>query len=166
VSMIVDLISALPRAECEKRLRQHVSSEWSLVTDAGVVGSIDGDGFRLRKKIYYRNSFQKHLYGVLSDAPGGGTAIHCEAREMDLRWVFILAGVIAALAFAGVALVLLTHRAQLHDVPLAAIAGPLMLIPILTAVMIGAVAFGRYISRNEPLFLVAFLKRTLEAKDA
>jgi hypothetical protein len=162
--MIVDLISPLPRAECEKRLRQHVSSEWSLVTDAGVVGSIDGDAFRIRKKIYYRNSFQKHLYGVLSDAPGGGTAIHCEAREMNLRWVFILAGVIAALAFAGVALTMFTHRAQLHDVPMVALIGPALVVPLLVAIMVGAIALGRYVSRGEPQFLIAFLKRTLEAK--
>jgi hypothetical protein len=164
--MIVDFLSPLPRAECQQRLHRHVSSEWSLVTDSGVVGSIDGDSFRLRKKIYYRNAFQKHLYGALSDAPGGGTAIHCEAREMDLRWVFILAGVIAALAFAGVALTMFTHRAQLHDVPMVALIGPALVVPLLVAIMVGAVALGRTISRNEPQFLVAFLKRTLDAKDA
>jgi hypothetical protein len=67
-------------------------------------------------------------------------------------------------AFAGVAITMFTHRAQLHDVPMVALIGPALVVPLLVAIMVGAVAFGRTISRGEPQFLVDFLKRTLEAK--
>ena len=96
----VDLVTSLSRAECERRLRQTVASEWSLVTSSGVVGKIDGDNFRMHKKIYYRNSFQRHLYGQLSDSQGGGTQIHCEVREMNFKPILILAGVIVLVALA------------------------------------------------------------------
>ena len=34
-----DLATKLPRAECERRLRQTVASEWSVISDSGVVQS-------------------------------------------------------------------------------------------------------------------------------
>lgn len=164
--MKVDLLSPLPRAECERLLRQHVASEWSLISDSGVVGSIDGDSFRIRKKIYYRNSFQRRLYGMLNDAPGGGTRIHGETRELDFKWVFVLAGIVAAIAFIIVFVTLFAFRAELHDVPIAAIVGPALVVPALVVIMIGAVALGRRLGRSEEPFLVDFLRRTLNAKDA
>ena len=170
--MIVDLLSPLPRAECAKRLHQHISSEWSLLTDSGVIGRIDGDSFRIRKKIYYRNSFQQYLYGQLSDAgggtripaAGGGTRIHGETREMNLKWIIYPACGVAALAFFGVLVTMLQHRAQLHDVPLVLFIGPALVVPLLAAIGVGAVALGRRLARSEHQYLVDFLKSTLEVR--
>lgn len=161
--MNVDLLSPLPRADCAQRLRQHVSSEWSIITDSNVVGRVDGDSFVIRKKIYYRNSFQRRLYGQLSDAPGG-TRIHGETREMDLKWVFVLAGIVVAIAFIGVGVTFFTLRDQLQDIPIAAIAGPVLLIPVIVGIMVGMVAVGRRMASGENAFLVDFLKRTLDAR--
>lgn len=161
--MIVDLLSPLSRTECEKRLHRHVSSEWSLTSDSGVVGRIDGDSFRIRKRILYRHSFQKYLTGQLSDA-GSGARIHCEVREMDLKWVFVAAGGVAALAFFGALIAMFAHRADLDRVPMVALIAMALLVPVLVAIMVGAVALGRHLSRNESQFLVDFLKRTLEAR--
>jgi len=163
--MNVDLLSSLPRTECAQRLRQHVSGEWSLLTDSGVVGTITGDtSFVMRKKIYYRNSFQRRLHGQLSDAPSGGTRIHGETREMDLKWVFVLAGIVVAIAFIGVGVTLFTLRDQLHDIPIAAIIGPVLLIPVLVGIMVAMVAVGRRLAHSEEAFLVDWLKRTLDAR--
>ena len=161
--MIVDLLSPLPRAECAKRLHQHISSEWSLLTDSGVVGGIDGDSFRIRKKIYYRNSFQQYLYGQLSDA-GGGTRIHGETREMNLKWIVYAACGVTGLALLVVLVVMLQHRAELHDVPLVLLIGPALVIPLLAAIGVGAVALGRRLARSEHQYLIDFLERTLEAR--
>jgi len=162
--MNVDILSPLPRTDCAKRLHQHVSGEWSLATDSGVVGSVTGDTFVIRKKIYYRNSFQRRLYGTLSDATGGGTRIHGETREMNLKWIFILAGVIAAVAFLGVFVTLFTHRAELNNLPLVAIIGPALVIPLLVGIMVVAVWIGRTLGRSNEAFLIDWLKRTLDAK--
>ncbi len=160
-----DLLSPLGRADCTLRLRRSVSSEWSLIADSGVVGRIDGDIFRLRKKIYYRNSFQRYVYGTMSDAPGGGTRIHCEAREMDLKWILIAAGVVAAFAMLGVLVAFLRVRTQTPAVPLALWLAPLAVIPILAAAGALAVYLGRWAARNEEDYLLAFLRRTLDVKD-
>jgi hypothetical protein len=163
--MNVDLLSPLPRAECAERLRRHVSSQFALVTDSGVVGTVDGDSFVIRKRIQYRNSFQRRLYGQISDAPGG-TRIHGEIRERDLRWVFIAGGVVTAVAFFGVFIPLFAYRAELGDVPLIALIGPALVVPLLVLIMIGAVALGRRLARSEEAFLVDWVKRTLDAREA
>jgi len=164
--MNVDLLSPLPRAECAQRLRQQVGSEWSLVTNSGVVGSVDGDHFQIRKKIYYRNSFQRRLYGQLSDVPGGGTRIRGETRERDLKWVFVLAGALSAVAFIVVAVTLFTQRQALRDVPPIVFVGPALVVPLLAAIMVGAVALGRRLARSGEVFLVDWLERTLDARKA
>ena len=159
----IDLVTKLPRAECERRLRRTVASEWSLVTDSGVVGRIEADSFRIHKKIYYRNSFQQHLYGRLLDTPDGGTRISSEIREMNLKPILILAGAIALLSVIGVLWPILSHRAQFHDVPLIALIAPAGVIPLLLGIGVLAVTIGRYAARNERRYLLEFLGRTLDA---
>jgi hypothetical protein len=158
-----DLLSPLARPECERRLRDIVKSEWLPASNSGVVGKIDGDAFRLRKMIYYRNSFQRSLYGQMSDAPGGGTRLLCEAREMDLKWVFILAGVIVGVAFLVVLWSFFHHKIDIHDVPLVAILAPAAGVPLLVGIGTGAVFFGRWAARNDQQFLLDFLRQILDA---
>ncbi len=161
--MIVGLLSPLPRAECAKRLRRHVGSEWSLASNSGVVGSVDGDAFRIRKMIYYRNSFQTYLHGQLSDAPGGGTRIRCELRELNLRPVLIAAVVVVLIALAGIIALLALHGSQFRQVPLIVLIAPLGVVPLLAVVGVLAVNIGRWAARGEQQYLVDFLCRTLEA---
>jgi len=162
--MIVDLLSPHPRTECVQRLQANVASEWALVTTLETVGVVDSTGFRIRKKIYYRNSFQQRLFGTLSDAPGGGTRIHGEIRELDLKWVLVAAAAFAGFAFVGTLAILYNFRAALHDMPLIAILAIALIAPLLVAIGVGAVAIGRSLARTEQQFLVDFVKRTLDAK--
>ncbi len=138
--MIVELLSPLPRAECLKRLQAAVASEFSVVTSLSVIGTIDGSNFRIRKTIYYRNSFQRSVR-PLSDAAGGGTRIHGEVRELNLRWVFIAGAAIAVIGLLTMLVVLFQHRAELHAVPPGRRLSPLpAIVPLLVGIGLAAVA--------------------------
>lgn len=160
------LISPHPRAECVKRLHGVVGSAWSILPGSGVVGSVEGDHVRMRKKIYYRNTFQPTLDVSIADAPGGGTALHCRVTFFPLVPIFIAAGVIFIIAVAITAYTAMNRNVILQDVPLAAVIAPLASIPFFIALGFGTVYFGRWVARNEPAFLVDFLKKTVDAKDA
>jgi hypothetical protein len=159
----IDLLSKLPRAECERRLRRTVSSPWSLASQSGVVGTVNGDAFRIRKMIYYRNSFQIYLHGQLSDAPSGGTRVRCEFRELNLRPVLIAAVVVVLIALAGMIALAALHGSQFRQVPLIVLIAPLGVLPLLAAAGVLAVNIGRWAARGEQQYLVDFLCRTLEA---
>ena len=161
-----DLVTKIPRTECERRLHQAVASEWSLVSASGVVGSVGADAIRLHKRIYYRNSFQQYLHGKLSDCADGGTRIHCEFRELPLLPFVILAGVIALIAAGATLFMAVSHSAQLQAVPLAAMLAPLAVIPLLAIVGSLAVFIGRWAARGDRQFLLDFLRRTLDASDS
>ena len=163
---MTELVTKLPRAECERRLHQSVASEWSLVSASGVVGNVGADTIRIHKRIYYRNSFQQYLHGQLSDGTDGGTRIHCEFRELPLLPFVILAGVIALIAVGATVFMAVSHSAQLQAVPLAAMLAPLAVIPILAIVGTLAVIIGRWAASGDRQFLLDFLRRTLDAQDA
>ena len=71
---------------------------------------------------------------------------------------------ISALAFFGVGITLYAHRAELGDVPVVALIGPVLVIPLLVGIMVGAIAFGRRLGRDEEGYLVDWLRRTLAAR--
>lgn len=160
----VDLITSVPRPECERRLKETVGSAWSLVSDSGVVGSIDGASLHIRKKIYYRNSFQLTLHGALSDV-AGGTRIRCEFATFPFRPILIAAGIVVAVAVGGVAFGLATHESQFRSTPLIVMLAPLAVLPILAIAGTVAAFVGRSLARAEPQFLIDFLCRTLEARE-
>ncbi len=161
----IDLISHLPRADCVRRLRENVGSYWGIGSGHGVIGEVAGDHIRLRKRIYYRNSFQPTLRGRLSDTSDGGTLVRCEFAELQLLPVFIAVAVLIVL-IAGVTVSLLAKSGvQLRDVPLAAIIAPLASLPFFVALGFGVVTIGRRFARDEPRFLVDFLVKTLEARE-
>ena len=159
----VALISRIPRSECERRLKQTVSSVWSLTSDSGVVGSIDGDFLHIRRKIYYRNSFQLTLHAALSDV-AGGTRIHCEFAAFPFRLVLIAACVLVALAIGGVGFAFVAHPSQFRSTPLIVMLAPLAVLPILAAAGAIAAFVGRSLARKEPQFLIEFLCHTLDAQ--
>ena len=159
----VDLVSALPRAECVRRLRENVGSYWGIGSGHRVIGEVSGDTIRLRKRIYYRNSFQPTLRGRLSDTPDGGTRLRCEFAELPLMPVIVAVAVLIVL-IAGMTISLAAKSGvQLHDVPTAAIIAPLASLPFFVALGFGVVYIGRHFARDEPRFLIDFLIQTLEA---
>ena len=159
----IDLVSPLPRGECVKRLQSNVSSYWAIASANKVVGSIDGDTLRLRKRIYYRNSFQPTLRGRLSDAPGG-TRIHCEFRSIPLTPILIAAGVIVVVAIGMVASLLASRHIRFEDIPLVAILIPLGALPLFVGLGFGTIWFGRRLARGDEDMLLDFLRKTLDAR--
>ncbi len=159
----IDLISPLPRGECVRRLQANVSSYWAIASANKVVGSIDGDALRLRKRIYYRNSFQPTLRGSLADAPGG-TRIRCEFGTISLAPILIAAGVIFVIAIAMAAT--LGRGIELRNVPLVAILVPLGALPLFAGLGFGTIWLGRRLARGDEAYLLDFLRKTLEARDA
>lgn len=157
----VDLVSPLSRDECVKRLGAEVSSYWAIASGKPVFGSITSDTIKLRKRIYYRNSFQPTLRGHLDDA-GTGTRIHCEFGEIPLLPVFIAAGMIIVIALTGVGMTL--RSVNLHEVPLIAIILPLAALPLFLGIGIGSIYLGRWLARDERAYLVDFVRKTTEAK--
>jgi hypothetical protein len=162
----IDLVSPLPRGECVRRLRENVGSYWGIGSGHRVIGEVGGDNIRLRKRIYYRNSFQPTLRGRLSDTPDGGTRIRCEFAELPMLPVLIAVAVLIVL-IAGMTVSLLAKSGvQLHNVPTAAIVAPLLSLPFFAALGFGVVYIGRRFARDEPRFLVDFLAKTLEARES
>ncbi len=154
--MILDLMSPLPREECVRRLRSKVGTAWDGAT---VIGSVGENSFRLRKRIFYRNSFQASLSGKLID-DNGETRLHCRVGLHP----FVIAFLAVWIGF-----VLIGCMAMIVPLATGAIPAnrwPQAAIPFL--MLAGGVALlkvGQYLSRDEAEFLVDFLRKTLEARD-
>lgn len=155
----VEVVSTLDRAEVLRRLQAGVDSEWTFGGAKGVVGRVDDDGFRLRMRIGYRNSFQTFMFGAVQ-ADGRGTRIvartgvHPFAAVFMTLWITVI-GLAAAIGVAGV------FQAQADD----ATQNLIFLVPIgMFAFGIALVGIGRWIARNERARLVAFLESAAEAK--
>lgn len=155
----VEVVSKLDRAEVLRRLQAGVDSEWTFGGGKDVVGRVGDDGFRLRLRIGYRNSFQTFMFGAVQ-ADGRGsrivarTGMHPFAAVFMTLWISVV-GLGAAIGVAG----LLDAR------PGEAVQGLIILVPIgMFAFGIALVGIGRWIARNERARLIEFLKRSVDAK--
>jgi hypothetical protein len=155
----VEVVSKLDRAEVLRRLQAGVDSEWTFGGGKDVVGRVAEDGFRLRLRIGYRNSFQTFMFGTVQ-AAGRGTRIvartgmHPFAAVFMTLWISVV-GLGAAIGVAGLL------QAQPGD----AVQGLIILVPIgMFAFGIALVGIGRWIARNERARLIEFLERTADAK--
>lgn len=159
--MIVDLISPLSAEECVQRLRFKTAEGWS----GSVVGSVGATSFRLRKRIGYRNSFQISLYGKIIDE-SGQTRLHCKVGLHPLVRAFLtvwFGGVsigCGAMAIRTIDLLRNTHGAlpangwQALAVPFGMLGFGVVL-----------VRSGKYLARDEPDFLIDFVRRALDARE-
>jgi len=155
--MILDLRSPLPREECVRRLRSKVGTAWDGAT---VIGSVGENSFRLRKRIFYRNSFQASLSGKLID-DNGETRLHCRVGLHPFVTAF-LAVWIGVVLIGCIAMIV-----SLASGAIPANQWPQAAIPFL--MLAGGFAIlkvGQYLSRDEADFLVDFLRKTLEARDS
>ena len=125
------------------------------------MGRIGKTSLRLHRRIRYRNSFQTQLFAQLVDE-GHRTRLHCRFGFHPFITVFIV-------VWCGFALVL----GGAMSIPLLKAGSPTsqqwlgVVIPFaLLAFLVAMVQFGRFLSRNDPQFLIDFLCRTLEARDA
>src|SRR4051812_1389859 len=83
-----ELVSPFPPAECVKRLRSVVSTLSSPNFGSGVVGYVGQQSVRLRRRIWYGNSFQTCLYGELRPE-AGGTCISCRFGLRPFTTIFM-----------------------------------------------------------------------------
>jgi hypothetical protein len=156
-SMVLDLISPLPRVECVARLRSKVGTAWDGST---VIGSVNENSFRLRKRIFYRNSFQASLSGKLID-DNGQTRVHGRVG---------LHPFVTAFLSVWIGIVLIGCMWMIESLVSGAIPAnrwPQAAIPFL--MLVGGVAIlkvGQFLSRDEADFLIDFVRRTLDARDS
>jgi len=158
--MAFDLISPLLREECVRRLRSNIDPAWG----GTVVGSVGDASFRLRKQIYYRNSFQYSLFGRLND-DNGQTRLHCRMGLHPVVCAFLVVwfgGVLAACAAISIRMASVLAGGSLPENM-----WPGVMIPFL--MLAGGVALvmaGKYLARDERAFLIDFLRRSVEARDS
>ena len=154
--MVIDLISPLPRGECVQRLKMKADPAWS----GAVIGSVGEASFRLRKRIFYRNSFQASLSGKLIDDQQG-TRVHCRVGLHPFVTAFLTVWI-------GIVLIgCIWMIASLVSGAIPANRWPQAAIPFL--MLAGGVALlkvGQFLSRDEADFLVDFLRKTIDARDS
>jgi len=155
----VEVVTKLDRAEFLRRLQAGVDSEWTFGGGKSVVGKVDDDGFRLRLRIEYRNSFQTFMFGAVQ-ADGRGarivarTGMHPFAAVFMTLWLSVIA-LASATGVAGLAQAEPGETAPWF----------VILVPVgMLAFGIALVGIGRWIARNERARLVEFLERIAEAK--
>ncbi len=162
--MSFDLISPLPLKECLRRLRAATDGRWAIAGDKPVLGYVGDTSIRLRKRIWYRNSFQCWLSAKLNEE-NGETRLHCTIglHPVLRRFVEIWIGLV--LVAAG-AVLIKTIRVIISD------AGALpsnwwlgIVVPlILLGFAVLLLTLGDYLSQDDPAFLVEFLERTIRAR--
>jgi hypothetical protein len=93
----IEFVSPLPPQECEARLRETTDHDGLLswFGSRPVVGRVSGRSVRLRKRIWYRNSFQTFLTGSLEERDGsvvfrGKAGMHPLARGIMAVWFGLL----------------------------------------------------------------------------
>jgi hypothetical protein len=155
----VEVVSKLDRAEVLRRLQAGVDSEWTFGGAKGFVGRVGDDGFRLRARIGYRNSFQTFMFGTVQ-SEGRGTKIvartgmHPFAAIFMTLWLSVVA-IGVAIGVAGLI------EARPEEPMLALFA----LVPVgMLAFGVALVGIGRWIARNERARLIAFLESTADGR--
>jgi hypothetical protein len=158
------LASPLPPGACLARLAAAADRPWSSSGGGSVVGRVSGDRFIGRRRISYRNSFQPRVVAHLQ-AQGGGTLVHCRFGTHPAVVVFTVAwvGIVSTVAVGPLAYLAGTvFRGQPLDADWA-----VDLIPAGMAVFgIALFLAGRLIGRGDRAVLLAFLRETLDARDA
>jgi hypothetical protein len=160
-----DLVSPLDRDECVRRLRARTRSlgeDWEFSTDFGtkpVAGRVEEASFQIYKRVAYGNPFQPRLSGELIDE-GGRTRVRCRFARHPL--VVLIMGIwFGCLLISGSSVAITAQR--LHD-PAETWAAMIITVFILALGVVFA-TLGLLVARNEPRFLVDFLRDTIAARE-
>lgn len=162
----IDLVSPLRRDECVRRLREHVDAGFGISGMRPVIGQIRETSFTLRQRVGYRNSFKTVLRGTFVDELRG-TRLHCRSgvhpfvRVFILLWLAVVAVAACALGFPVVSS--LIHGTPSRAAPpIAVVVGPALMFCFGVALA----KVGRRMARGEQQYLVEFLAKRLDAREA
>jgi hypothetical protein len=144
----VVFITGIPPDECTRRLKADVGWGFIPFSQAEVVGSVGKRWFRLRRNIWYRNSFQPVAAGTLEES-GIGTRISCRFRVNLMVQAFAIFFVLISTASTAMSL------RNLADCVFSI---------GMVALVTGFIAFSRWLARGEPEFLTHYLRDLLDAQ--
>jgi hypothetical protein len=163
--MRFDLISPLPLRECVRRLRTATDGVWAIGGSKPVQGTVRDTSIRLRKRIFYRNSFQCWLSAKLAE-DNGQTRLSCTCGLHPFVRVFleIWIGIVSVV---GLTIAMQSTWLWLRDSALSPNAWLGIVFPLIMASFaILLLKFGNYLAQDEPVFLVEFLECTINARVA
>ncbi len=157
------LETRLSPEECYARLAPQVASGFAFRTDRPVRGSVSTNGFTLTKTISHRNSFQAQASGRFMPIPSGtrveiGFALSPIVAVFICLWLGVVGIIFAGSLITGIVMAR-TLADSLAAVAFAAFPAGMLLFGI------GLLAFGRWLTRDEPEFLMRILAETLEAQE-
>ena len=179
--MTVNFIAPFPREECLRRLRETVQqdsgpvgsgfgiggSTW-IARKSGVVGKIGDTKICLRKSLSRQirisnsfqpnNSFQTYLFGQLKE-DGGQTRLKCRLGMHPFVIAFLvfwfgLSMFLSNFSRSGLTTINVFSERYVVTFLLFGSLGSALLI------------FGRYLARGEEKFLIDFLRRTIDVREA
>jgi hypothetical protein len=162
----VDLVSPLRRDECVRRLREHVDTGLGLYGTRSVIGQVGETSFTLRRRVGYRNNFRTILRGTFLEE-SRGTRLHCRsgahpvARALILFW--LAAVLVGACAFAWPIIASLIHGKQVR---LGTQLGTLVVPALMFCFGVALTKVGRRMARGEDEYLIGFLTKQLDAREA
>jgi hypothetical protein len=159
----VELVSALPIAECGDRLAAAMDSRTRLFGKRPVIGRVADTVLHARKRIAFRNSFQTSVTARLFEQDGR-TYIDCRFA-MDPLVMAVLGAVAALVAITAIPAAL----AYLAGLAAAAVDGgeapptALAIPPLMLLGLVLLLGLGRGAALGEREFLIAFIKQTIAA---
>lgn len=159
---LVEVVSPLPLSECVSRLRAATDNRaieyYFGIGSKPVVAKISDCSFRLRRRIWYSNSFQTYLSATMRPQLGGTVisgecGMHPTVVPFSIIWFALVA--VSMLLAPGLKVL---HGQRDED----ALFG-LIICSVMLGLGIGIVRFGRYLARNEARILSDFIFQTLDA---
>lgn len=152
-----DLLSPQSRAEIVRALTDETDRWWAFSGARPFVASVSNDGFSLRVRQWYRNSFQTHLRARFHDEVNG-TRMSCRVgmHPFVVGFMVVWFGLVATIAVG----VITTFTAS----------EGLGILPgvFFTALMgvfgVGLVWIGRWLAREETPRMLAFLSEVIDAE--
>lgn len=151
--------------ECHMRLKESVdTSFFPYFSSKQVAGRVSNDSISIRKRIHYRNSFQTVLRALLK--PSGNSTklfVNIGLHPFVKTFIFIWFGFLILIG-GFIFIISLSSLAKNTSADIGTIMG--ILIPFGMAVFgIALLKYCKYLARDEPAFLKAFLINLLDAEE-
>jgi hypothetical protein len=148
------LQSPYPLRECEERLAASVEKPWSFFSGLPVAGEVGNGSATLRKKNWYRNSFQTVLRVRLISV-ADGTQLRCDAGMSLVVVIFLIFWFSVVTLIGGLMAMVAIMNGDWNEAlfPLFLLGGGL-----------GIVGFGRRLARDEERYLTDYVGNAVDAR--